>query len=92
MAAVSTIRHLAMEEDSFDIVLAGSLLTKGDRSGIIRRAIEKRVKHSAPNGTLRILTREPVVGAVVLAMESSGVRVNQEVLDRLSLGKEGLLL
>ncbi|MNV99805.1 hypothetical protein D3C71_1952160 [compost metagenome] len=50
------------------------------------------MKHSAPNGTLRILTREPVVGAVVLAMESSGVRVNQEVLDRLSLGKEGLLL
>ncbi|MGE7614727.1 N-acetylglucosamine kinase [Paenibacillus sp. NPDC101420] len=92
LAAVSTIRHLAMEEDSFDIVLAGSLLTKGDRSGIIRRAIEQRVKHSAPNGTLRILTREPVVGAVVLAMESSGVRVNQEVLDRLSLGKEGLLL
>ena len=92
LAAVSTIRHLAMEEDSFDIVLAGSLLTKGDRSGIIRRAIEQRVKHSAPNGTLRTLTREPVVGAVVLAMESSGMRVNQEVLDRLSLGKEGLLL
>ncbi|MEK5399085.1 N-acetylglucosamine kinase [Paenibacillus sp. FSL K6-2859] len=92
LAAVSTIRHLAMEEDSFDIVLAGSLLTKGDRSGIIRRAIEQSVKHSAPNGTLKILTREPVVGAVVLAMESSGMRVNQEVLDRLSLGKEGLLL
>lgn len=92
LAAVSTIRRLAMEEDSFDIVLAGSLLTKGDRSGIIRQAIEKRVKHSAPNGTLKILTREPVVGAVVLAMESSGMRVNQEVLDYLSLGKEGLLL
>ncbi|AIQ73058.1 MULTISPECIES: BadF/BadG/BcrA/BcrD ATPase family protein [Paenibacillus] len=87
LAAVSAIRRLGMEEDFFDIVLAGSLLTKGDRSGIIRRAIERRVKLSAPNGTLRILTREPVVGSVVLAMESSGMRVDQKVLDNLSQGK-----
>ncbi|GGG01948.1 kinase [Paenibacillus albidus] len=87
LAAAATIRQLAMKEDSFDIVLAGSLLTKGDRSGIIRHAIEQRVKQSAPNGTLRILSREPVVGSVVLAMESSGMHVNHEVLDRLSLEK-----
>lgn len=88
LAAASAIRRLAMEEDIFDIVLAGSLLTKGDRSGIIRRAIERRVKQTAPNGTLRILTREPVVGSVILAMESSGMHVNHEVLDHLSQGKE----
>ncbi|MGN7764481.1 N-acetylglucosamine kinase [Paenibacillus sp. 22594] len=87
LAAAATIRQLSMEEDSFDIVLAGSLLTKGDRSGIIRHAIEQRVKPSAPNGTLRILSREPVVGSVVLAMESSGMHVNHEILDRLSLEK-----
>lgn len=85
LAAASTIRRLGMEDESFDIVLAGSLLTKGDRAGIIRRAIEQRVKQTAPNCALRILTREPVVGSVVLAMESSGIRVNQEILDRLSL-------
>lgn len=92
LAAASAIRRLAMEEESFDIVLAGSLLTKGDRSGIIRRAIEQRVKQAAPNGTLRILTREPVVGSVVLAMESSGMRVNHGILDQLSQGKEEQLL
>lgn len=86
LAAVATIRQLGMEQDTFDIVLAGSLLTKGDRSGIIRRAIEQKVKQAAPSGTLRRLTREPVVGSVVLAMESSGLHVNQEILDRLSLG------
>lgn len=91
LAAVSAIRRLAMKEDIFDIVLAGSLLTKGDRSGIIRRAIERRVKQAAPNSTLRILTREPVVGSVILAMENSGMHVNQEVLDHLSEGKEGQL-
>ncbi|UQZ34114.1 ATPase [Paenibacillus sp. PK3_47] len=85
LAAAATIRQLNMEKDSFDIVLAGSLLTKGDRSGIIRHAIEQRVKQSAPNGTLTILTREPVVGSVVLAMESSGMQVNQAILDRLSM-------
>jgi N-acetylglucosamine kinase-like BadF-type ATPase len=87
LAAAATIRRLGMEEDAFDIVLAGSLLTKGDRSGIIRHAIEQRVKQTAPKGALRILSREPVVGSVVLAMESSGMQVNQEVLDRLSLEK-----
>lgn len=91
LAAAATIRKLAMEDDTFDVVLAGSLLTKGDRSGIIRRAIEQKVKEAAPKGTLRILTREPVVGSVILAMESSSIRVNQEVLEHLSLGKEGLL-
>jgi N-acetylglucosamine kinase-like BadF-type ATPase len=87
LAAASAIRRLGMERDSFDIVLAGSLLTKGDRSGIIRRAIESRVKPLAPNASLTILTREPVVGSVVLAMESSGMRVNQQILDQLSQGK-----
>ncbi|MFC6653075.1 N-acetylglucosamine kinase [Paenibacillus rhizoplanae] len=85
LAAAATIRQLAMEKDTFDVVLAGSLLTKGDRSGIIKRAIEQRVKQSAPGATLRILNREPVVGSVVLAMESSGMDVNHEILDRLSL-------
>lgn len=87
LAAAATIRQLLMEKESFDIVLAGSLLTKGDHSGIIRRAIEQRVKPVAPNGILRILTREPVVGSVVLAMESSGVCVSQEVMDRLTMGQ-----
>lgn len=87
LAAAATIRQLGMQDDTFDIVLAGSLLTKGDRSGIIRRAVEQKVKPSAPNAALRILTREPVVGSVVLAMESSGLQVNREVLDRLSMEK-----
>ncbi|WP_151733414.1 N-acetylglucosamine kinase [Paenibacillus tengchongensis] len=86
LAAAATIRQLAMEKDTFDIVLAGSLLTKGDRSGMIRRAIEQRVKQAAPNGTLSLLTREPVVGSVVLAMENSGLQVDHEILDRLSMG------
>ncbi|WP_410770268.1 N-acetylglucosamine kinase [Fontibacillus sp. BL9] len=87
LAAAATIRQLGMEGDTFDVVLAGSLLTKGDRTGIIRRAIEQRLKQTAPNGKLRILSREPVVGSVVLAMESSGICVNQEILDRLSLAE-----
>lgn len=85
LAAAATILQLGIEADTFDIVLAGSLLTKGDRSGLIRGAIEQRVKHTAPNCTLRVLTREPVVGSVILAMESSGIHINHEILDRLSL-------
>lgn len=84
LAAAATIRRLGMEDVPFDIVLAGSLLTKGDQAGRIRRAIEQRVKQAAPKSSLRALTLEPVVGSVVLAMEHAGVVVSQEVLERLS--------
>lgn len=84
LAAVATIHQLNMGEDSFQLVLAGSLLTKGDRLGLIRSAIEQKVKQAAPKGTLTILNREPVVGAVVLAMERSGVHMNSELLRVLS--------
>ncbi|WP_334072491.1 MULTISPECIES: N-acetylglucosamine kinase [Paenibacillus] len=87
LAASATILQLGMETGTFDIVLAGSLLTKGDRSGIIRGAIERNVKQTAPDCTLRVLTREPVIGSVVLAMENSGMQVNREMLDRLSLAE-----
>ncbi|MCM3041318.1 ATPase [Paenibacillus motobuensis] len=84
LAAVATIHQLNMSEDSFQLVLAGSLLTKGDRLGIIRSAIEQKVKQIAPKGTLTILDREPVVGAVILAMERSRVHIHSELLERLS--------
>lgn len=84
LAAVATIHQLNMSGDSFQLVLAGSLLTKGDRLGIIRSAIEQKVKQAAPKGTLTILDREPVVGAVILAMERSRVHIHSELLERLS--------
>lgn len=84
LAAVVTIHQLNMSEDSFQLVLAGSLLTKGDRLGIIRSAIEQKVKQTAPKGTLTILDREPVVGAVILAMERSRIHIHSELLECLS--------
>lgn len=84
LAAVATIHQLNMRDDRFQIVLAGSLLTKGDRLGFIRSVIEQKVKQAAPNGTLTILDREPVVGAVILAMERSRVHIHSELLERLS--------
>lgn len=83
LAAAATIRHLDMGGETFDIVLAGSLLTKGDQAGIIRSAIERKVKQAAANCTLTVLNNEPVIGAVILAMERSGLQMTRELMSQL---------
>ncbi|MFC4598398.1 N-acetylglucosamine kinase [Cohnella hongkongensis] len=84
LAAAATVRQLDMGQDAFEIVLAGSLLTKGDQAGIIRSAIERKAKEAAPGCTLKVLNREPVVGALLWAMERGGLRITRELTTRLS--------
>lgn len=91
LAALATINRLNMSGEAFDIVLAGSLLAKGDRAGIIRSAIEKKVKLAAPDCKLKALDKEPVIGAVILAMESSGLQLERERIERLSQTQLGYI-
>ncbi|MBE9916249.1 ATPase [Paenibacillus donghaensis] len=77
-SAVAVIRKLGMEKETFDVVLAGSLLTRGDR-GWIRGKIEEAVAPVAPNATIVTLSTEPVVGAVWSAMEADGLEISPEV-------------
>ncbi|RJE91353.1 ATPase [Paenibacillus sp. 1011MAR3C5] len=83
LAAAATIRHLDMSGEAFDLVLAGSLLTKGDQAGIIRSAIERKVKQAAPNCTLTVLKNEPVIGAVILAMEHGGLQMTRGLMNQM---------
>lgn len=86
--AAATIDWLKMNEEQFDIVLAGSLLTRGDKQGVLYGAIENRSKAAAPRSSLKVLKTEPFVGAVILAMESEGAAVPANVVN--SLTKSGL--
>jgi len=78
LAACAVIKRLRMEQDSFDVVLVGSILTRTDNQFLIS-VIEQTVKSAAPNCTLRKLKVEPVMGSVLLAMERSGKTIEDSV-------------
>ncbi|MBN2981411.1 N-acetylglucosamine kinase [Cohnella algarum] len=83
LSAEATIRRLGMEGDAFDLVLVGSVLTRGE-SRFVAPYIEEVVLPTAPGCGLRVLTIEPVGGALLLAMERTGREVPAEAYDNLS--------
>jgi len=81
-SACAIIRRLHMEDETFDVVLAGSVVTRGDGQ-YISEHIVRAVSGLAPNATVVKLKVEPVVGAVWLAMEAEGRALDRSVYDRL---------
>ncbi|WP_040950670.1 N-acetylglucosamine kinase [Gorillibacterium massiliense] len=67
-SACAVIRRLHLEAETFDVVLAGSVLTRGN-SPFITSRIKEAVNAAAPKASVVTLTVEPVVGAVWMAME-----------------------
>ncbi|MCD9024986.1 N-acetylglucosamine kinase [Cohnella silvisoli] len=82
LAASAVIRKLGMQHDKFDLVMVGSVLTRGD-SEYLTPYIQKEVSGIAPDCNMRILTMEPVAGAILLAMEQSGSNVDNSVYEHL---------
>lgn len=79
LAAAATIRKLHMEQEQFDVVLAGSILTRGDEQDRLKQAILRQVKAAAPFCSLQTLAVEPVTGALILAMEQGGEELTPSV-------------
>jgi N-acetylglucosamine kinase-like BadF-type ATPase len=77
-SAVAVIRRLKLEQESFDVVLAGSILTRGD-FGVINQMIAQAVSKVAPHAKVIKLTVEPVVGAIWLAIEANGGIVTEQM-------------
>lgn len=86
-SAAAVIHRLGMENDRFDVVLAGSLLTRGDR-GWIRGPIEQAVYEAAPDAAVVTLSAEPVVGALWSALEMDGITVTPEIHEKMRTFEE----
>jgi N-acetylglucosamine kinase-like BadF-type ATPase len=69
--AVGVIRQLGFEEQSFEVVLAGSLYDGGP---MLTEAMQETIAAVAPGARLVRLTAPPVVGGVLLGMEQAGLR------------------
>ncbi|OAB34042.1 N-acetylglucosamine kinase [Paenibacillus glacialis] len=81
-SAAAIVQRLSMANDTFDVVLVGSLLTRGDQ-GWIRGPIEQSLHKVAPHASVVTLTTEPVVGALWSAMEEDGLTISQEVFENM---------
>lgn len=82
VTAQAVIKRLGMESESFDVVLAGSIVTRGE-GDYIHAYIEQAVKGIAPGAELAKLQVEPVIGAVWLAVEASGIELPSHIYDQL---------
>lgn len=80
--ASAVIHKLGMGNDAFDVVLAGSVLTRGEGDYVVPY-IESQVTAAAPKCRLRILALEPAAGAVLLAMDESGAVPDSTVYEQL---------
>jgi N-acetylglucosamine kinase-like BadF-type ATPase len=80
LSAQAVIRRLNMQKETFDLVLAGSVLTQG-KADFIHPYIEKTVCEVAPGCNLRTLTVEPVVGAILMAMENDGITITDSIYE-----------
>jgi glucosamine kinase len=67
-AAASVITRLGMRGDAFPVILAGGIF-RGIPSLV--RDVEHRLSEAAPRATARLLTVEPAVGAVRLALAAA---------------------
>ncbi|WP_167278937.1 N-acetylglucosamine kinase [Paenibacillus lupini] len=76
-AVNALIRRLGMEQDCFDIVLTGSVLAKGSSPHMIN-AIRAAVAGTAPHAKIVKLTVDPVIGAVMSAMDSCGIKISED--------------
>ncbi|AZK46441.1 N-acetylglucosamine kinase [Paenibacillus lentus] len=81
-AAAALIRRLGMENEEFDVVLGGSILSKS-RSPIMTDALARTVSLTAPRAKVARIEMEPVAGAVLSAMDAVGHRVSEEIIGRL---------
>ncbi len=80
--ALVAARRVGLEQADFALVMAGGVLRHPTH--VLKNALVERVRAAAP-GVRPVLSRfEPVVGAVLLALEDAGVRPDAALLERLA--------
>ena len=80
-SAVAVIERLELEELPVEVVLAGGVF-KGE-GPLLYDTIEQVIHWVAPRATLVRPVFEPVVGAVMLGLEATGVTINEDVYSTL---------
>jgi N-acetylglucosamine kinase-like BadF-type ATPase len=83
IAAGTVIRKLALERTDVEVILAGGVF-KG-KGPLLLDTINQMVHRVAPNARISLPKYAPVVGAVLLALETLKGALDQEILGNLDL-------
>jgi N-acetylglucosamine kinase-like BadF-type ATPase len=89
-AAAVVARRLGMEDEEFELVMAGGLFR--GRSRLLEGTLVDAVHQVAPLATPVHLGCKPVVGAVIQALELAGVEAGPQVRDRLVGSSQGMAI
>lgn len=79
--AVGVIRQLGFEDESFEVVMSGSMFDGGPR---LIEPMQETIRQAAPGATFVRLAVPPVIGSVLIGMEEGGVHPTPEVRARLA--------
>ena len=83
LAVEAVIRKLEMEDEEFAVIPFGSVFKAGE---LILAPFRKAVVRVAPRAEIIPSRYEPVVGALLIAMQKGGVRLDDRLLARLEEG------
>ncbi|MBP2001341.1 N-acetylglucosamine kinase-like BadF-type ATPase [Paenibacillus shirakamiensis] len=78
-AVGALIRRLGMEEEAFEVVLGGSVLAKSMNNPMID-AITEELGRIAPKASIVRITMDPVMGAILSAMDADNQPASDEVM------------
>lgn len=79
-AASAVMGKLGLEKTDGEVILAGSVF-KGE-GPLLLDTVTQAIHRKAPRARVRVLGVEPVAGAVLLALEALGVKVDEETYGR----------
>jgi len=79
--ANAVIRQLEFENLAFDVVMTGSMFEGGT---MLIEPMQKKIHQLAPKARFVRLNVPPVIGAVILGMEASGMNVTPEIRSRMN--------
>jgi N-acetylglucosamine kinase-like BadF-type ATPase len=79
--ANAVIRQLEFENLAFDVVMTGSMFEGGP---MLIEPMQKTIHKLAPKARFVRLTVPPVIGAVLLGIEASGMKVTSEIRKRMN--------
>ncbi len=81
LSAISVIKGLKMEDKEFPLAISGSVFNAGD---LILKPFKENIIFSCPFADIIKPSFSPVIGAVLLALQSAGVCINESILYNIS--------
>ncbi len=79
--AIAAARKVGIEKQRFELILGGSVFRHA--SNVLSDAIDGAMRQTTPDFSMTFAKHEPVVGALLLALEHHGTVIDDTVVSNL---------